>query len=143
LVYRCKSHPKNIDSFRYSSGAPFGAVTAEANGSVGKELSYLKGSGPDAPSARRLRALMWVLGFDGRGAQVRFAEEIGVGRSRLNNVLVGYPLSRQLAQKIMRRYPRVSMEFLLLGKSGGNLDRALRQQLLDYERKTGISVFDS
>ena len=57
---------------------------------------------PYESSACRLRALIEVLGFEGRGAQVRFAEEIGVGRKRLSNVLVGYPLSQKLAQKIIR-----------------------------------------
>ena len=75
-------------------------------------------------------SLKEVLGFEGRGAQVRFAERIGVPRRRLNNVLVGYPLSRQLAQIIIRRYPHSSTDFLLLGRSGGNLDRNLKQQLL-------------
>ena len=95
------------------------------------------------PSARRLRALIEVLGFEGRGAQVRFAEEIGVGRNRLNNVLVGYPLSLKLAQKIIGRYPQVLTDFLLLGRSGGNLDRKLERRLSDYQRRTGISVFTS
>jgi hypothetical protein len=94
-------------------------------------------------SACRLRALIEVLGFEGRGAQTRFAEKIGVDRRRLNNVLVGYPMSRKLAQIIIRHYPRVSTDFLLLGKPGGNLDRKLNQQLLDYQKKTGISVFTS
>ena len=98
---------------------------------------------PYEPSARRLRALIEVLGFEGFGAQVRFAEEIGVGRKRLNNVLVGSPLSQKLAQKIIGRYPQVSMDFLLLGRSGGNLDRKLERRLSDYQRRTGISVFTS
>jgi hypothetical protein len=59
---------------------------------------------------------MDVLGFEGRGAQVRFVERIGVHRRRLNNVLVGYS--------------RASTDFLLVGRSGGNLDRNLKQQLL-------------
>ena len=83
---------------------------------------------------------MAVLGFAGLGAQVRFAERIGVDRRRLNNVLVGYPMSRQLAEIIIRRYPRVSIKFLLRG-SGDNLD--LKRQLLNYQRITGISVFTS
>jgi len=95
------------------------------------------------PQVRRLRALIEVLGFEGRGAQTRFAEEIGVQRSRLNNVLIDQPLSRKLAEKIIRRYPNVSADFLLLGMSGGHLDRDLEQQLLDYQKRTGISVFDS
>jgi hypothetical protein len=95
------------------------------------------------PSARRLRALIEVLGFEGRGAQTRFAEEIGVDRRRLNNVLVGHPLSRMLAQKIIRCYPSVSADFLLLGRPGGNLDRKMERQLLNYQKRTGISVFDS
>ena len=94
-------------------------------------------------SARRLRALIKVLGFEGRGAQIRFAETIGVDRRRLNNVLVGYPLSRQLAGIINRRYPCVSTEFLLLGRRGRHLNRKLEQQLLDYQKRTGISVFTS
>jgi hypothetical protein len=76
---------------------------------------------------------MAVLGFAGFGAQVRFAERIGVDRRRLNNVLVGYPMSRQLAQIIIRRYPRVSITFLLWG-SGDNLDRNLKQQLSNWGR---------
>src|SRR5262249_33907767 len=94
-------------------------------------------------SARRLGALIEVLGFEGRGAQTRFAEEIGVKRTRLNGVLMGRPLSRQLAEKIIRRYPGVSSDFLLLGRSGGVLNRKLEQQLLDYQKRTGISVFHS
>jgi len=94
-------------------------------------------------SARRLGALMEVLGFEGRGAQTRFAEEIGVARSRINNVLIEQPLSRQLAEKIIHRYPDVSADFLLLGKSGGHLNPALEQKLFDYQKRTGISVFDS
>jgi hypothetical protein len=84
---------------------------------------------------------MEVLGFEGWGAQVRFAERIGVDRRRLNNVLVGYPLSRQLARIIIRCYPSVSTEFLRLGRSGGHLDRKLERQLLNYQKRTGISVF--
>jgi hypothetical protein len=95
------------------------------------------------PSARRLRALIEVLGFEGRGAQTRFAEKIGVDRRRLNNVLVGQPLSRMLAQKIILCYPSVSTDFLLLGRSGGSLDRKLERQLLNYQKRTRISVFDS
>ena len=97
----------------------------------------------EAASAHRVRALIEVLGFEGRGAQTRFAKEIGVDRRRLNNVLVGYPLSQKLAQKIIGRYPRVSTDFLLLGRTGGSLDRKLQRQLLHYQKKTGISVFTS
>ena len=86
---------------------------------------------------------MEVLGFEGRGAQTRFAEEIGVDRRRLNNVLAGYPLSGKLAREIVRYYPNVSMDFLLLGRSGGSLDRKLEQRLLGYQKRTGISVFDA
>ena len=95
------------------------------------------------PSARRLRALIEVLGFEGRGAQTRFAKEIGVDRRLLNNVLVGYPLSGKFAQKIIASYPSVSTDFLLLGRSGGHLDRKLERQLLEYQKRTGISVFTS
>jgi hypothetical protein len=85
---------------------------------------------------------MEVLGFEGRGAQTRFAEEIGVARSRLNNVLIDQPLSRKLAEQIIRRYPSVSADFLFLGQSGGHLDRELEERLLNYQQRTGISVFE-
>jgi len=103
----------------------------------------VRGAGPTEPSARRLRALMEVLGFEGRGAQTAFAKELGVARSRMNNVLIDQPLSRQLAEKIIRRYPGVSSDFLLLGRAGGILDRKLEQKLLDYQKRTGIAVFNS
>ena len=96
----------------------------------------------EAASAPRLRALIDVLGFEGRGAQTRFAEKIGVDRRRLNNVLIGHPLSRVLAQEIVRCYPSVSTDFLLLGTSGGSLDRKLERKLFEYQKRTGISVFD-
>jgi hypothetical protein len=95
------------------------------------------------PAARQLRALMEVLGFVGRGALTRFAAEIDVARPRLNRVLIGHPLSWKLAEKIIRRYPSVSADFLFLGQPGGHLDRRLEQQLLDYQKRTGISVFTS
>ena len=95
------------------------------------------------PSARRLRALIEVIGFEGRGAQTGFAKEIGVDRRRLNNVLVGYPLSRQLARIIICRYPGVSMDFLFMGTAGGLLDRKLERRLFDYQRRTGVLVFAS
>ena len=100
-------------------------------------------TGKTQASARRLRALIEVLGFEGRGAQTRFAEEIGVDRRRLNNALCDQPLSRQLAEEIIRRYPAVSADFLLLGRSGGSLDRNLEQRLLKYEQSTGMSLFES
>jgi hypothetical protein len=103
----------------------------------------LRGTGPKGPSACRLRALIEVLSFKGRGAQTQFAKEIGVDRRRLNNVLIGYPLSRKFAQIIIDHYPKVSADFLFLGKSGGHLDRGLEQRLLDYQKKTRISVFTS
>jgi hypothetical protein len=101
------------------------------------------GPGQDTASAHRLRALIEVLGFEARGAQTRFAGEIGVKRSRLNRVLVGHPLSRQLAENITQHYPSVSTDFLMLGRSGGNLDPELERRLLQYQKKTGISVFTS
>jgi hypothetical protein len=79
----------------------------------------------------------------GRGAQVEFAKKIGVDRRHLNNVLVGYPLTGKFAEIIIRSYPNISADFLLLGRPGGNLDRKLEQQLWDYQKRTGISVFTS
>jgi hypothetical protein len=110
------------------------------SGRLWEPMAKRKGS---IPSALRLRALLEVLGFEGRGGQTRFAEEIDVDRRRLNNVLVYRPLSRKLVEKIIGRYPGVSTDFLLLGRPGGSLDRKLEQHLFEYEEKTGISIFNS
>lgn len=101
----------------------------------------LKRGTSQSPHAQRLRALMAILGYEGRGAQREFAKKLGVRESRLNNVLIGYPLSWQLVALIVRRFPRVSTDFLFLGRAGGHLDPALEQQLIDYEEKYGISIF--
>jgi hypothetical protein len=82
-----------------------------------------------------LRALIEVLGFEGRGAQTRFAKEIGVDRRRLNNVLVGYPLSRMLAEKIIHRYPGISTDFLFLGRSGGMLRSKIRGAIIGLSKE--------
>ena len=55
-------------------------------------------------------------------------------------MLQGYPLGWQLV-KLIVTYPRVSTDFLFLGKAGGHLDHELEQQLIDYEERTGIKVF--
>ena len=145
-----RGRPKNDSLQRIDNGTLL-AMLAAARAEIAEPFRWRewgletgeKRARPDEPSARRLCALIEVLGFEGLGAQVRFAEEIGVGRKRLNNVLVGYPLSQKLAQKIIGRYPQVSTDFLLLGRSGGNLDRKLERRLSDYQRRTGISVFTS
>lgn len=86
---------------------------------------------------------MTVLGFDPevRGGQQRFARALRITQPRLNNAIMGYPLSWQLVRQIIRRYPGVSTDFLFLGKAGGHLDREIERQLYEYEDRTRVEVF--
>jgi hypothetical protein len=63
-----------------------------------------------------------------------------VNRKRLNNVLIGSPLSQKLAQKIIGSYPQVSMDFLLLGRSGGNLALLWQIQFTPQSRADPLSA---
>jgi hypothetical protein len=84
-----------------------------------------------------------VLGFEGRGAQTRFAKEIRRVPLTPKQRSSLWSAERQLAEKIIATYPSVSTDFLLLGRSGGGLDRKLERRLLQYQKKTGTSVFTS
>lgn len=103
----------------------------------------LKKGSPNAPHARRLRALLTVLGYDPGvyGNQQKFCRVLRIQPNRLNNALQGYPLSWQLVRLIVRRFPGVSTDFLFLGKPGGHLAPKIEADLYAYEDKTGIEVF--
>ena len=70
----------------------------------------------DSKRARRLREAM---GFNGRGAQQKFAELLGVERGRWNNVECGAPLSKEMALRIVRKFPGVTLDWLFLGRTEG------------------------
>ena len=72
--------------------------------------------GDDSKRARRLREAM---GFNGLGAQQKFAELLNVERGRWNNVECGAPLSKEMALRIVRQFPGVTLDWLFLGRTEG------------------------
>ena len=72
--------------------------------------------GDDSKRARRLREAM---GFNGRGNQQKFAELLGVERNRWSNVECGGPLSKEMAVRIVRKFPGVTLDWLILGRPEG------------------------
>ena len=83
--------------------------------------------GKSSPIAIRLRAVMAV---ENARTQDEFAERLGVEKKRLNNALVGYPLSIEVAQKIKQAVPGITRDWLYDGDEGGlpvSLRDALRQ----------------
>jgi transcriptional regulator with XRE-family HTH domain len=66
--------------------------------------------------ARRLRELREALGYD---RQDKFAEAIGVEPPRYRNAERGLPLSRQLAQIIVAKFPGVREPWLYRGDPAG------------------------
>lgn len=66
--------------------------------------------------AWRCRHLRESLGYE---SQTGFAEALGISLARWNNVENGMPLSSQLALKIVRTFPGVSMDWLFTGATNG------------------------
>ena len=59
------------------------------------------------------------MGFNGRGGQQAFANFLGVDRGRWNNVECGAPLSKEMALRIVRKFPGVTLDWLFLGSPEG------------------------
>ena len=59
------------------------------------------------------------MGFNGRGDQQKFAELLGVDRGRWNNIECGAPLSKEMALRIVRKFPGVTLDWLFLGRPEG------------------------
>ena len=70
----------------------------------------------ESQRARRLREAM---GFNGRGSQQKFAELLGVERGTWNNVERGAPLGKEMALRIVRKFPGVTLDWLFLGRPEG------------------------
>ena len=69
--------------------------------------------------AERLLLLQEVLEGTARGASARMAERLGITLHRWCNVLRGSPLSITLAQRIVLKFPGVSLDWLYLGRPEG------------------------
>lgn len=75
-----------------------------------------KNLGRNAPHALRIRRLWAVQKFPTSAA---FARHLGVDPKRLNNVENGYPLGRDLAERIVQRIPGITLDWLWYGKTEG------------------------
>lgn len=71
-----------------------------------------------------------VHGFTGRGGQKRFAEELGIDPKRWNNFERGFPLSKEVEDRLVAITPGLSINWLRTGED----DR----MPLDLARKLGI-----
>jgi len=90
--------------------------------------------GKNAPTARRLRAVMALLRCR---TQEEFANKLKVEKKRLNNALVGYPISIEIAQKVKLALSGLTRDWLYDGDEGG-LPVSLRDEL--RERLTKLSA---
>ena len=70
---------------------------------------------PGSDESKRARRLREAMRFNGRGGQQAFAEFLGVERSTWNNVECGAPLGKEMALRIVRKFPGVTLDWLFLG----------------------------
>jgi hypothetical protein len=74
---------------------------------------------PGSDESKRARRLREAMGFNERGGQQAFANFLGVERGRWNNVEYGAPLGKEMAVRIVRKFPGVTLDWLILGRTGG------------------------
>ena len=77
------------------------------------------------------------MGFNGRGGQLACAEFRGIERGRWNNVECGAPLGKEMALRIVRKFPGVTLDWLFLGRSEGltvEMARALSEPSREMTR---------
>jgi len=102
---------------------------------VGSEVVDCKNF-PGSDESKRARRLREAMGFNGRGGQQAFANFLGVDRGRWNNVECGAPLSKEMALRIVRKFPGVTLDWLFLGRTEGltaEMARALSEPLKGNE----------
>jgi hypothetical protein len=81
--------------------------------------------------ARRLRIVEKYSGFQTGKA---FALDLDILDSRWANMKSGLPLTYEVAEKIVRRYPGITFDWLWLGHPGG-LPVHLQRRLTDLDRE--------
>ena len=74
---------------------------------------------PGSDESNRARRLREAMGFNERGAQLAFANFLGVERGRWSNVECGAPLGKEMAVRIVRKFPGVTLDWLILGSPEG------------------------
>lgn len=88
-------------------------------------------AGKNSDLAQRLRAVMLAEGIPTQDA---FAAKLGVDKKRLNNPMVGYTLSVDLARRIRNAIPGMTRDWLYEGDETG-LPVGLRDRLRDAATK--------
>jgi plasmid maintenance system antidote protein VapI len=86
-----------------------------------------------AAVGKRLRTLRYYLVGGGFGAQTRFVARLGIQHSRWNNLERGEPLARDMAIKLVRAVPGLSLDWLWLGREYG-LPQRLQRDLEEAEK---------
>ena len=64
----------------------------------------------------------------------QFADKLGVSMQRINNVLRGHPLSRDVAFRMTQKVPGLTFDWLWLGNPAG-LPLRLAKQLVRQSRR--------
>ena len=78
----------------------------------------------DDPLAERLSRLRKSLGYE---TGVAFAAFLGISAQRWNNIEGGYPLSKDMAFKLVQSVPGLTLDWLYFGRADGlPLDLARR-----------------
>jgi transcriptional regulator with XRE-family HTH domain len=83
-------------------------------------------------TAWRLRILRTYLGYG--DSQTRFAEDYGFTVAHWNNLERGHPLPRDAAIQLVRRIPRLSLDWLFFSKPD-YLPVIMRLELEEAERR--------
>lgn len=84
---------------------------------------------------RRLQVVRALIAGDN---QAEFARQLGVSRTRWNNIECGFPMSMQMAYMLTNLVPGLTIEWLTEGRDG-YLPAALRTRLREAE----LSLFPS
>jgi hypothetical protein len=72
-------------------------------------------------------------------SQEAFAAKLGIDKKRMNNPMVGYPLSIDLAQRIKRIVPGMTRDWLYDGDEAG-LPVSLRDRLRAADKRKTASL---
>lgn len=94
--------------------------------------------GPESDTAQRMQTLRFLQEGGDLGAQVRFAVWLGITPKRWNNVERGFPVSRGLADKLIKKFPGLTLDWIYHGSESG-LTGAILKRLAEASRKRGAS----
>jgi hypothetical protein len=88
-----------------------------------------KWQGPNCPTAKRLRQLQALLGYD---TDIAFAKFLDISASRLNNLVNGAPIGKEVAFTLVRKVPGLTLDWIWFGKPDG-LPLQLARKLVEGE----------